>query len=416
MDPPTASDLKHPSGGNALTEQVLVERPGPSTRAPVERPPRTLRWLTPLVWLLVVAIVAAIIWQGQSTSDQPNGGILYSGTNNPHSWFVNMIFHPTSWQQKLVVMVVAVLIFVIVMGLILWLVDRPLVPNGTLVAGFLGPVVIALAGGLLYPAISTIIQSLRSFDAAGNPRGWVGLSNYTHYFTSSNVPLFVNTVLWIFLVPIFATAFGLVYAVLVDRTRYEAAAKALIFLPTAISMVAASVIWRFVYYQPSPEGSGQIGLLNGVVTAFGGTPQNWLIKYPVSSFALIIVMIWIQAGFAMTVLSAAIKAVPDDIIEAAKIDGASGMRLFRSITIPTIRPTLVVVLSTVAIASLKTFDIVNVMGNGLTKNDILASAFYSASASSQPGLAGALSVMIFILVSPVIVFNVRQMRKSEEIR
>lgn len=396
-----------------MTGQVLTERPGPKTSTPVDRPTRSLRWLTPVVWLLVAAAVVGIVWQGQSPAN--GGGIIYNGQKT-HGWVLNMLFHPTSWAQKLLVMVVAVLIFVIVMGVILWLVDRPRVPNGTLVAGFLGPVVIALAGGLLYPAISTVIQSFRSFDAAGNPAGWIGLNNYTHFFTSAYFPMFVNTVLWIFLVPIFATIFGLVYAVLVDRTRYEAAAKALIFLPTAISMVAASVIWRFVYYQPSPQGQEQIGVLNGVLKAFGGTAQNWLIKYPISTFALIIVMVWIQAGFAMTVLSAAIKAVPDDIIEAAKIDGASGMRLFRSITIPTIRPTLVVVLSTVAIASLKTFDIVNVMGNGLTKNDILASAFYSSLSSQQPGLAGALAVMIFILVSPVILFNVRQMKKSEAIR
>ena len=131
---------------------------------------------------------------------------------------------------------------------------------------------------------------------------------------------------------------------------------------------------------------------------------------------MIVVMIWIQAGFAMTVLSAAIKAVPDDIVEAAKIDGATGMRLFRSITIPTIRPTLVVVITTVAIASLKTFDIVNVMGGNLPGNDILANAFYNQLSVQQNGLAGALAVLIFIIVSPIIVFNVIQMRKSEAIR
>jgi len=127
-------------------------------------------------------------------------------------------------------------------------------------------------------------------------------------------------------------------------------------------------------------------------------------------------MIWIQAGFCMTVLSAAIKAVPDDIVEAAKIDGATGMRLFRSITIPTIRPTLVVVITTVAIASLKTFDIVNVMGGNLPTNNILANLFYNQLSVQQYGLAGALAVIIFIIVSPIIVFNVRQMRKSEAIR
>jgi alpha-glucoside transport system permease protein len=156
-----------------------------------------------------------------------------------------------------------------------------------------------------------------------------------------------------------------------------------------------------------------VGVLNALLSPFGVSGQNWLIKWPISSLAMIVVMVWIQAGFAMTVLSAAIKAVPDDIVEAARIDGATGMRLFRSITIPTIRPTLVVVITTIAIGSLKTFDLVNILGNGITKNDILASAFYSLNASSQPGLAGAVAVMIFILVSPVIVFNVRQMKKAD---
>jgi alpha-glucoside transport system permease protein len=228
--------------------------------------------------------------------------------------------------------------------------------------------------------------------------------------------MLINTVLWIFQVPILATAFGLVYATLVDRTRGEALAKALIFLPTAISMVAASVIWKFVYLAPAPTGKEQVGLLNALVDVVGMSPQNWITKYPTGTFALIVVMIWIQAGFAMTVLSAAIKAVPDDIIEAARIDGASGMRLFWSVTIPSIRPTLVVVLTTVAIASLKTFDIVNVMGGNLPDNNIVANAFYNAMAVQQPGWAGAFAVLIFIVVTPVIIFNVRQMRKSEAIR
>lgn len=152
------------------------------------------------------------------------------------------------------------------------------------------------------------------------------------------------------------------------------------------------------------------------MVAFGGQPSDWTLSFPSGTIALIVVMIWIQAGFAMTVLSAAIKAVPDDIVEAAKIDGATGMRLFRSITIPTIRPTLVVVITTVAIASLKTFDIVNVMGGNLPANNILANAFYNQLVVQQNGFAGALAVLIFIIVSPIIVFNVRQMRKSEEIR
>ena len=333
-------------------------------------------------------------------------------------WLHDALLAPTSPAQKIFVMILAIVLFVGVMALILWLVDRPRVPNWLLVAGFLGPVVIMLVVGLLYPAVVTVVQSFQKFDSNGTHVGGAGLSNYTYYFTGQgNIRMIINTILWIFLVPILATAFGLIYATLVDRTRFEAAAKALIFLPTAISLVAASVIWKYVYYTPAPQGRSQIGLLNAVVTAFGGHASNWTnSKFPSGTVALIVVMVWIQAGFAMTVLSAALKAVPDDIIEAAKIDGATGMRLFWNVTIPTIRPTLVVVISTVAIASLKTFDIVNVMGNNLPDNNIVANAFRNAQSTLQNGRAGALAVIIFILVTPVIVYNVSQMRKSEAIR
>lgn len=372
-----------------------------------------------VVWIVVAVGVGLIVFLTLSKPEGSNGkgpGFFFDTQNQSHGWFVDMIFYPTSWIQKIVVMLLAIVIFVAVMGLILWLVDRPKVPNGVLVAGFLGPVVIAVGGGLVWTAISTIVNSFRGVDGAGNPTSWIGFANYTSIFTAANSKMLVNTVLWIFLVPILACLIGLVYAVLVDRTRFESAAKALVFLPTAISMVAASVIWKYVYFQPSQPGQGQVGLLNAVVTMFGGDAKNWMTLYPQATFAMIIVMIWIQAGFAMTVLSAAIKAVPDDIVEAARIDGATGMRLFWSITIPTIRPTLVVVLTTVAIASLKTFDIVNVMGGNLPNNNILANAFYNQMAVNQPGKAGAFAVLIFIIVTPVIIFNVRQMRKADSIR
>jgi alpha-glucoside transport system permease protein len=379
----------------------------------VNQPKKTMGWLTPVVWGVVVLAIGGIIWAGSA----PGAGskILYD-SQNTHSWVIDAIFDPQSVGQKVFVTIFAIVLFVVVMGLILWLIDRPRVPNGTVVAGFLGPVVIALAGGLLFSAIKTIYESFRKFDQFGTDLGWNGLKNYSHFFTSAYRDTFINTVLWVFLVPIFATLFGLVYASLVDRTRYEAAAKALVFLPMAISMVAASVIWQYVYYAPAPPGEKQIGLLNAIVVAFGGTPSSWTLTFPSGTIALIVVMIWIQAGFAMTVLSAAIKAVPDDIVEAAKIDGATGMRLFRSITVPTIRPTLVVVITTVAIASLKTFDIVNVMGAGLPSNNILANLFYNQLSVQQNGLAGAVAVMIFVIVSPIIVFNVIQMKKSEAIR
>lgn len=391
----------------------VTDRPQQAELPEADRPDKIQGFWTPLVWFVVAAIVGAVVWSGVSSTNTDGKGFLYNtGQQFTHGWVARTLFSPTSAGQKIVVMFVVIILFVAVMGLILWLVDHRRVPNGTVVAGFLGPTVIALAGGLLYPSVSTILASFHKYNAQATATGWAGLSNYTHFFNKASAPIFYNTIAWIVLVPVFATAFGLIYAVLVDRTRFEAAAKALIFLPTAISLVAAAVMWKYVYYQPT-QGGGQVGLLNALLKPFGVTPQNWLIKWPGSTLAMIIVSVWIQAGFAMTVLSAAIKAVPDDIVEAARIDGATGMRLFRSITIPTIRPTLVVVITTVAISALKTFDLVNILGNGITKNDILASSFYSLNASSQPGLAGAVAVMIFILVSPVIVFNVRQMKKAD---
>ena len=387
-----------------MTDLQTRPAPAPST------PEKTMNWLTPVVWTVIGAAIVGIIWSGWKAGN--GAGLLYDNQKE-HGWLKTAIFDPTTVPQKIFVTLFAIVLFVVVMGVILWLIDRPKVPNPVLVAGFLGPVIIALTGGLLFGAVKTIFESFRKFDQFGTDTGWNGLKNYTHWFNSANSDMLINTVLWVFLVPIIATAFGLVYATLVDRTRFEAAAKALIFLPTAISMVAASVIWKYVYYPPAPAGEKQIGSLNAIVVAFGGSPNDWTIHFPTGTFALIVVMIWIQAGFAMTVLSAAIKAVPDDIVEAARIDGATGMRLFRSITIPTIRPTLVVVITTVAIASLKTFDIVNVMGGNLPANQIIANQFYNQLSVQQNGLAGALAVLIFVIVSPIIVFNVRQMRKSE---
>ncbi len=389
----------------------LQERPIPVVHR--EQGKKPIGWITPVVWAVIVAAIGGIIWSGLSSN---NGSKILFDSQKQHNWLENAVFNPTTVSQKIFVMVFAIVLFLAVMGLILWLIDRERVPNGTVVAGFLGPVIIALTGGLLFAALKTIFESFRKFDQFGTDTGWSGLKNYSHWFNSANRDMLINTVLWVFLVPILATAFGLVYATLVDRTRFEAAAKALIFLPTAISMVAASVIWKYVYYSPAQPGQSQIGLLNAIITTFGLKPSDWTLHFPTGTFALIVVMIWIQAGFAMTVLSAAIKAVPDDIVEAAKIDGATGMRLFRSITIPTIRPTLVVVITTVAIASLKTFDIVNVMGGNLPANQIIANQFYNQLSVQQNGLAGALAVLIFIIVSPIIVFNVIQMKKSEAIR
>ena len=205
---------------------------------------------------------------------------------------------------------------------------------------------------------------------------------------------------------------------LVDRTRGEKLAKALVFLPMAISMVGASIIWKFMY-EYRQGGSPQIGLLNQILVWVGLDPYQFIITEPWNTFFLIAVMIWINAGFAMTVLSAAIKSVPDDIVEAAQIDGATGFKLFRKVTVPTIRPAVVVVLTTIAMGSLKAFDIVRTMTGGNFGTSVVANEFYTQSfrqGEAGVGVGAALAVILFIIIVPVIVYNVRQMRLSEEMR
>ena len=327
-------------------------------------------------------------------------------------WFLDA----TTTGHKFALMVVAILLFAIVMGAILFAVDRPKrVPNWVVAAGFLGPTLLLLLVGLVYPALETVKGSF--FDRDGS--SFVGLDNYATVFTDDNFQTVLrNTVLWVVLVPLVTTGLGLVYAYLVDRTRFEALAKALVFLPMAISMVGAGVIWKFVYeYRPDQPGVKQIGLLNQLLVLVGMDPQQVLLDGPTNNLYLIVVMIWIQAGFAMTVLSAAIKAIPDDIIEAARLDGVNGVQMFRYVTVPSIRPALVVVLTTVAIVSLKAFDVVRTMTGGQFGTGVVANEFYIQSFRHfNVGLGAALAVLLFVLVIPIVAYNVRQLRLAEEIR
>ncbi len=323
---------------------------------------------------------------------------------------------PSSPVEKFGLMFLAIALFVVVMGAILLAVDRPKrVPRWVVVLGFVGPAVIGLAWGLVRPALITLWNSL--FDRRGNE--FVGFDNYVTAFTTDQFQLVLrNTAVWVVVVPILSTFIGVVYAVLVDRTRFEKFAKALVFLPMAISMVGASIIWGFVYeFRPDQPGVQQIGLLNQLLVWLGLPPQQFLIGQPWNTFFLIVVMIWIQTGFAMTVLSAAIKAIPDDIVEAARLDGLKGIGMFRYITVPSIRPALVVVLTTIAMATLKIFDIVRTMTGGQFGTDVVANEFYTqAFRQNNQGLSSALAVILFVLVVPIIVYNVRQMRLAEEIR
>jgi len=217
-----------------------------------------------------------------------------------------------------------------------------------------------------------------------------------------------NNLFWVVIVTAVATAAGLGIAVLADRTRGESAAKSLIFMPLAISFVGASVIWRFVYAY-TPAGSQQIGLLNAVWVGAGGEPQNWLFQQPWNTLFLIAIMIWVQTGFAMVVLSAAIKAVPIELTEAARMDGATEPQIFWRITVPQIRSTIVVVVTTLVITVLKVYDIVKVMTNGTAGTNVIANQMFDeAFINRNVGRGAALAVLLFIAVIPVMVINVRR--------
>jgi alpha-glucoside transport system permease protein len=317
-----------------------------------------------------------------------------------------------STGEKFLQMLIAIGLFFAVVAIILLVTQRLRSRRGELVqsAAFVLPAMALIALGLLYPAIATIYQSFR--NAAGNE--FVGFENYQTIFTDdAQIRVLINTAIWVLLVPLASTAIGLIYAVLIDRARFEKFAKALIFLPMAISLVGASIIWRFVYDYRDGDRP-QIGLLNQLLHSMGFDTYRFLQDQPWNTFFLIVIMIWVQAGFAMTILSASIKAIPDDIVEAARLDGVGGLRMFRYITIPSIRPSLIVVLTTISITTLKAFDVVRTTVGGNFDTSVLAYEFYVQSFRSfNQGLGAALAVLIFVLVMPIVIYNVRQMRKLE---
>jgi alpha-glucoside transport system permease protein len=328
---------------------------------------------------------------------------------------MDLLLHPDGPVQKFLVMVIAIGLFVAVMGLLLALLSAPKrLPRWVTALGFLAPVLIGVGFGLVYPALITVNNSFK--NKAGT--AYIGLDNYVRILTEQQFLIVLrNTVLWVILVPVLATAMGLLYAALVDRTRFEKFAKTLMFLPMAISMVGASIIWKFVY-------DNKVGLLSEVYVAVAhltGHPQatapQWLMNAPQNNLFLIVVMVWIQAGFAMTVLAAAIKAIPEDIVEAGRVDGVSNWQMFAHVTMPMIRPSIVVVLTTVAMTSLKAFDVVRTMTGGNYGTSVVANEFYTQSFTNQnKGLGAALAVLLFIIIVPVIVYNVRQLKRSEDVR
>ena len=281
---------------------------------------------------------------------------------------------------------------------------------------FVGPALVVLSVFLVYPVVNTVLLSFR--DANGE--SFVGMDNYSFVFTDESMLRSIrNTAGWIILVPLFGVSIGLVFAVLADRLRHaEALAKSLIFLPMAISFVGAAIVWRFIYnYRPEAFGEN-IGILNGIMVNLGQEPVPWLQERPWNNLLLMIIMVWMQTGFAMVVLSAAIKAIPEEIIEAARIDGASELQVFRRITIPSIMPTIVVVTTYMVINALKVFDIVFVMGNAdANGTEVIAERMVRwFFLSDNDGRGAAIAVVLFLAVIPVMIWNVRRFREQEAIR
>jgi len=269
---------------------------------------------------------------------------------------------------------------------------------------FVVPAILLLGTYLVYPAIATFITSFTD-GTGGDP-----LRHYRELTTPPFLAIFRNNLIWLVVGTLGSVGLGLAIAGLVDRVRREALAKTFIFLPLAISLVGASVIWRFVYAW-KPEGLPQIGLANAVVTGLGGDPVPWVQTPPINTYALILIMIWLQTGFAMVILSAAIKGVSVEIIEAARLDGASERQLFFGVIVPMIRGSIITAATFIAIAILKIFDIVYVMTGGRFDTDVVANRmFLEMFQFFNDGRAAALAVVLFLAVLPVMVVNVRNLR------
>ncbi len=301
---------------------------------------------------------------------------------------------------------------------------------------YLLPSLIVMTLFIVYPMLNTIDLSFLNKDGTasaattctqGNPC-WGIFENY-HYALTSELDAtspaalwdsfwassYGNTIKWIVLMVAGTVGIGLGFAMLADRVRYEALAKAVIFLPMAISFVGAGVIWKFVY--DFGTGQAQIGLLNSIIAAFGGSPVAFIATPGINTIALIVVGVWIWTGFCMTILSASIKSVPDEIVEAARVDGANEWSIFWKIIVPIIMPTIVVVITTMVINTLKVFDIVYVMSGGQFGTDVIAVRMYREMYKFfNVGHGTAVAVILVLLIIPFIYLNIRRFMAQEAIR
>lgn len=346
-----------------------------------------------LVSLIVPVVTFIVLWQGflfLRDSQAPRivivlvailwgvGGValLYAVSN----WFVERL--PIIWTQRLMPFV------------------------------FVGPGLAILAWFLAIPALRTLWLSFMGPTG----QGFVGINNYIFAFTDRiMLESFRNNLLWMIFGTFFCVGLGLLIAVLADRSRFESVYKAIIFMPMAISFVGAGVIWKFIYtYKGEGSGIQEIGLLNAIVTAFGGQSQPWLQQPPWNNFLLIVIMVWLQTGFALVVISSAIKGISSEVLEAARVDGANEFQVFFQIIIPSIQGTLITVTTTIVIFSLKLFDIVRVMTGGNNGTDVIANEFYLQRFTyGNAGRASAIAIVLLVAVIPVMIYNLRQFQERK---
>ena len=358
------------------------------------RPVRGAAWLLSVVGRLLISIAVplvafVVLWQG-------------------------FMFLRSNDAPKLVTAIVAIAWGVGGVALIYtvmnWVLER--LPGGygprLLPFLFVGPAMAMLIWFLALPTIRTFLISLQNSDSTK----FVGIENYISIFTNpAMLEVFRNNLLWLVIGTSLVLGLGLLIAVLADRSRIETVAKSVIFMPMAISFVGAGVIWNFIY-EVRQKGDEQIGLLNAIVTGLGGDPQAWTaLLQPWNNLFLIVIMVWLQTGFAMVLFSAAIKGIPAELIEAARVDGASERQIFGRITVPMIRGTIITVATTTIILTLKIFDVVIVMTGGQFGTGVIATEFYRQYFTNRNfGIGSALAIILLVAVIPVMVYNLRRFR------
>lgn len=355
-----------------------------------------------------------------SMTSLASGGVRMAGLSADF-WATN--------GKNLLLALIAIAAFLVVIAALLWgteLISRLFSDRrrGAIQLFMLvAPVLILLAIGLIWPAIQTIYLSFTDIVRIPDPAtginvestSFAGLSNYQFAFSDpTELRTVINTLVWMVVTPLLSTIIGLAYAVFIDRAKGERTLKSLVFVPVAVSLVGASIVWGFIMYDFNQTGS-QTGILNALISAVGGDPISFLTVDPWNTLFLILILVWTQTGFAMVVLSAAIKGVPIELNEASSLDGANAWQRFWQITVPSIRGTLVVVLTTITIATLKVFDVVRTLTQGRNNTNVVAYDMYDQFfvRDNRP-LGAALAVIMFIFVVPIVVYNVRSLRKVRE--